>query len=174
MLGYRLLPRIFCTVCCLAFLSLYAFVYIGGTSVNQNALSNYTQSDPADLVYHIDTYVDNQAGTTVTGWLLNKSEVYTFYNYGLNDDITGIYNNFKLCLKYDNNIYELPTKIIARPDIEIDELDGIRHERCGFVAFLPKGTPLNNPKVMALCKTLEGDEKLYDLNLLWGETGGEW
>ena len=104
--------------------------------------------------------------------MLNKSDIHTFYNYGLDVNITGLHNNFKLCLSDDGSVYELPTKIYARPDVELEGLDDIRHERCGFAALLPEETSLENAELMVLCISIDGDERLYDLGLAWDETGG--
>lgn len=155
------------TIAVLFILALLLIFIIENKYVVKRNKHNYKLGNVSELTYDIESIEDyeNQKGKIISGWIIEKNKRYSFFNYGSDYHGVGIYNNYKLCLIIDDNVYIFPTKLESRDDITKKINDGINYDRCGFTAYVNnKYTDmLDKGKIGVVISDMSGDEVLYEL-----------
>lgn len=116
--------------------SLLLFVFIRQDShIKERNLSEVTVGDISQVTYSIDSENVNEKGDyIIKGWAVQRGVTYDYYNYGIDDNNSGVYNYMNLCYIKDNKLYVLPTKLEARKDVSEVLNDGIDYRYSGFNA----------------------------------------
>ena len=78
---------------------------------------------------------------------------------------SGVYDNNHLCYVKNDIVYELPTKLEYRKDVNQLLNDGIDYAYSGFYARIPEDNMniRNDAKMGMIAETLDGEEVLYIL-----------
>lgn len=84
--------------------------------VKKSDISNYAIGDIKEINYEIENLIYERDTLYVEGFCY-KNTSYTYYNYGMHKDVTGYYNNFALATIDKGIVYEFPTKLVFREDI---------------------------------------------------------
>ena len=126
--------------------------------------SEFTEGAADEIVYSIEEEGISSSGDyRLHGWFVRKGQVYSFLNAGMMEAGSGVYNNNHLCYVKNDLVYELPTKLEYRKDVNRTLHDGIDYEYSGFYARVPEEDVgnMNDAELGMIAKTPDGEEILY-------------
>ena len=126
--------------------------------------SEFTEGAADEIVYSIEEEGISSSGDyRLHGWFVRKGQVYSFLNAGMMEEGNGVYNNNHLCYVKNDLVYELPTKLEYRKDVNRTLHDGIDYEYSGFYARVPEEDVdnMNDAELGMIAKTPDGEEILY-------------
>lgn len=135
-------------------------------SVHIRSRSEFQLGDESEIEYDIeDEDFSSVEDSRIHGWFIRKGHTYDYFNAGMMEAGSGVYNNNHLCYVKDNTVYELPTKLEYRGDISDKINDGIDYAYCGFYARISGISPdeFENVQLGMVVKTTDGEEILYIL-----------
>lgn len=120
-----------------------------------------------EIEYDIEEEKVSSSGDyRIHGWFVVKGKVYDYLNAGMMEEGSGVYDNNHLCYVKDDLVYELPTKLEYRKDVNYLMNDGIDYEYSGFYARVPENSMdiRDNAELGMIVVTPDGEEILYFLN----------
>lgn len=126
--------------------------------------SVFQVGDQSEIVYKIeDEDFSLEEDCRIHGWFVQKGKTYDYFNAGMMEAGSGVYNNNHLCYVKEDLVYELPTKLEYRKDVNDILSDGIDYAYSGFYARISgiDLEELENAQLGMIVKTLDGEEILY-------------
>lgn len=145
---------------------LFCFYREENQHIRIRSRSEFQIGNEGEIEYNIE---DENFGSAedgrIHGWFVRKGQTYDYFNAGMMEAGSGVYNNNHLCYVKDNVVYELPTKLEYREDISDMLDDGVNYAYCGFYARIYGITQaeLEDAQLGMIAETPDGEEILYFL-----------
>lgn len=106
--------------------------------VTVRSIGEFTIGDSKEIQYCIEQEgLSSSDDYRVDGWFVRTGVTYEVFNVGMMQWLTGVYNNNHLCYVRDGSVYELPTRLELREDVNSTLGDGIDYHYSGFHARVP-------------------------------------
>lgn len=134
--------------------------------ISVRSRSEFTIGKSDEIEYDIEEEGISSSGDyRIHGWFVIKGRVYEYLNGGMMEEGSGVYDNNHLCYVKNDIVYELPTKLEYRKDVNQLLNDGIDYAYSGFYARIPEDSMniRNDAKMGMIAETLDGEEVLYIL-----------
>ncbi len=150
-------------------MGMLVFVFFLYRKENQDihirSFSDFQIGDGSEIVYDIEEEDFSSEDCRIHGWFVQKGMTYDYFNAGMMEAGSGVYDNNHLCYVIDNLVYELPTKLEYRQDVNDLLDDGINYAYSGFYARITgiQMEELANAQLGMIVMTPDGEEILYFL-----------
>lgn len=128
--------------------------------------SEFTIGMSDEIRYDIEEEGFSSSGDyRIHGWFIIKDKVYDYLNAGMMEKGSGVYNNNHLCYVKDDFVYELPTKLEYRKDVNQLLNDGIDYAYSGFYSRVSEKDIgiMDDAELGMIAETPDGEEYLYIL-----------
>lgn len=126
--------------------------------------SEFQIGDENDIEYEIEEEdFSSEEDCRIHGWFVQKGRTYDYFNAGMMEAGSGVYDNNHLCYVKDDLVYELPTKLAYRGDVNDILSDGTDYAYSGFYARIAglRLEELENAQMGMIVKMPDGEEILY-------------
>ncbi|SEP95137.1 hypothetical protein [Butyrivibrio sp. TB] len=125
-------------------------------------ISEFSIGDDSSITYEIENpfQLSDDGYYYVSGWFVQKDNMYEYYNYGADLHSEGPYNDMHFCLIENDSCYIIPTKLTRRDDVE-SVLEGKEKGYCGFFSRVKGDFDNDEIQYGMLTVNPEGAETLY-------------
>ena len=148
----------------LAMLVLFALYHRENNHTIIRYVNEFTVGDVSEIQYEIEEEGISSSGDyRISGWFIRTGATYDVFNAGLMQWFSNVYNNNHLCYVKDDVVYELPTHLEYRKDVNSKIDDGVDYWCSGFYARVPeKDMDIIEGAVMGMiAETPDHEEILY-------------
>lgn len=125
-------------------------------------ISEISIGDNSSITYEIENpfQLSDDGYYYVSGWFVQKDNMYEYYNYGADLHGEGPFNNMHFCLIDNDYCYIIPTKLTRKDDVDPVQ-DGKEMGYCGFFSRVRGDFDNNEIQYGMLIVNPEGVETLY-------------
>ncbi len=148
----------------LCMLGLFLWYRWENNHITERSIDEFITGDSSKIQWSIEQEgISSSNDYRIDGWFVRTGVTYEVFNAGLMQWKTGVYNNNHLCYVRDGVVYELPTRLELREDVNDLLGDEVDYRYSGFHARVPaRDLDILDGSVMGMiAESPDHEETLY-------------